>query len=305
MTEDNNKNNLDSDFLSGFIGIVGPPNAGKSTLLNRLLGAKVAIVSPKPQTTRNRILGIYHGDGYQMIFMDTPGIHVTKTPLHKSMVTSAQAAFNEVDIILLIIDMSRPDDPGIPLILKGLKGTKKPSLLLINKIDQGSKETLLPIMDAYRQRHPFDALIPISALKGDGMERLLEELRSRLRPGPVFFPPDMKTDQSEPFLVSEIIREKIYLHTKREVPYSSAVTVEKMEEIPERGLLTVTARIHVESDSQKAILIGHKGKMIKTIGRSSRFELEKIFKTHIFLDLTVRVEKNWSKNTRGLRKLGY
>jgi len=305
MTQDNNKNNLDSEFLSGFIGIVGPPNAGKSTLLNRLLETKVAIVSPKPQTTRNRILGIYHGDGYQMIFMDTPGIHKTKTPLHKSMVTSAQAAFNEVDIILLIIDMSRPDDPGIPLILKGLRETKKTSLLLINKIDQGSKEMLLPIMDAYRQRHPFDALIPISALKGDGIEMLLEELRSRLRPGPVFFPRDMKTDQSEPFLVSEIIREKIYLHTKREVPYSSAVTVEEMEEIPERSLLKVTARIHVESDSQKAILIGHKGKMIKTIGRSSRFELEKIFKTQIFLDLTVRVEKNWSKNTRGLRKLGY
>ncbi len=296
---------MNSDYLSSFIGIVGPPNVGKSTLLNRLLGSKVAIVSPKPQTTRNRILGIYHGDGYQMIFMDTPGIHKTKTPLHRSMVASAQAAFYEVDIIMLLIEMSRPDDPDISLILKNLRVTKKPTLLLINKIDRGPKEMLLPIIETYRQRYPFDAIIPISALKGDGIEELVEELRLRLNPGPVFFPPDMKTDQSESFLVAEVIREKIYLHTRRELPYSSAVTVEKMEEIPKKSLLSILARIYVESDSQKAILIGQKGKMIKTLGRSSRLELEKIFGTHIFLDLTVRVEKNWSKDTRALRRLGY
>lgn len=296
---------MNSDHLSGFIGIMGPPNVGKSTLLNRLLGTKVAIVSPKPQTTRNRILGIYHGDGYQMIFMDTPGIHKTKTPLHKSMVASAQAAFYEVDIIMLLIEISRPDDPDIPLILRNLKGIQKPSLLLINKIDTGPKEMLLPIIETYRQRHAFDEIIPISALKGDGIEALVEDLRSRLKPGPVFFPPDMKTDQSESFLASEVIREKIYLHTRRELPYSSAVTVEKMEKIPEKGLLSISAKIFVESDSQKAILIGQKGKMIKVLGRSSRLELEKIFGIHIFLDLTVRVEKNWSKDTRALRRLGY
>ncbi|MEE9612246.1 MAG: GTPase Era, partial [Desulfatiglandales bacterium] len=250
---------MNSDYLSSFIGIVGPPNVGKSTLLNRLLGSKVAIVSPKPQTTRNRILGIYHGDGYQMIFMDTPGIHKTKTPLHRSMVASAQAAFYEVDIIMLLIEMSRPDDPDISLILKNLRVTKKPTLLLINKIDRGPKEMLLPIIETYRQRYPFDAIIPISALKGDGIEELVEELRLRLKPGPVFFPPDMKTDQSESFLVAEVIREKIYLHTRRELPYSSAVTVEKMEEIPKKSLLSILARIYVESDSQKAILIGQKG----------------------------------------------
>lgn len=292
-------------FLSGFIAIIGPPNVGKSTLLNRLLDMKVAIVSPKPQTTRNRILGIYQGDGYQMVFMDTPGIHKTLTPLHESMVASAQATIYEVDIIAVMIEMPYPDDPDISLILSHLKKAKKTSLLLINKIDKGPKKKLLPIIDSFRKLYHFDVIIPISALRGDGIERLLEELRSRLKPGPVFFPPDMKTDQSESFLVSEVIREKIYHYTRRELPYSSAVTVEKMEEIAEKDLVTISARIHVEKNSQKAILIGHMGRMIKKIGQSSRKELEKIFGAQIFLDLMVHVEKNWTKDTKALRRLGY
>ncbi len=292
-------------FLSGFIAIIGPPNVGKSTLLNRLLGMKVAIVSPKPQTTRNRILGIYQGDGYQMVFMDTPGIHKTLTPLHESMVTSAQATIYEVDIIAVMIEMPYPDDPDISLILSNLKKTKKTSLLLINKIDKGPKKKLLPIIDSFRKLYHFDVIIPISALRGDGIERLLEELRSRLKPGPLFFPPDMKTDQSESFLVSEVIREKIYHYTRRELPYSSAVTVENIEEIAEKDLITISARIHVEKNSQKAILIGNMGRMIKKIGRSSRQELEKIFGAQIFLDLMVHVEKNWTRDTKALRGLGY
>lgn len=296
---------MDESFLSAFIAITGPPNVGKSTLLNRLLGTKVTIVSPKPQTTRNRILGVYHGDGYQMIFIDTPGIHRTRTALHKSMVDSAKAAFFEVDIVVVMIEMTHPDDSDIHLILKSLRETKKPSFLVINKIDKGPRERLLPIIDHYRKKHPFEAIIPISALKGDGIEDLLKSLKSYLKPGPVFFPKDMKTDQSEPFLVSEIIREKIYLLTRKELPYSSAVTVEEMEEFPERDLISISAKIHVESDSQKSILIGHKGRMIKRIGQSSRIELEKIFRTRIFLDLMVRVEKNWSKDAKALRRLGY
>ncbi|MGD9033343.1 MAG: GTPase Era [Desulfobacteraceae bacterium] len=292
-------------FLSGFIAIVGPPNVGKSTLLNRLLGTKVAIVTPKPQTTRNRILGIYHGDGYQMIFMDTPGIHKTRTALHKSMVASAQEACREVDVVMMMMEMLHPDDRDISLILRNLKKLEKPVLLIINKIDMGSKETLLPIIDGFSKLRVFDAIIPISALKGDGIQGLLEELKSRLRPGPAFFPEDIKTDQSDAFLISEIIREKIYLYTKQELPYSAAVTVEGIEEIPEKGLMSISAQIHVESDSQKAILIGKKGRMIKTIGQASRRELEKIFGTHVYLDLRVRVEKNWSRDTRALRRLGY
>lgn len=293
------------DFLSGFIAIIGPPNVGKSTLLNRLLGTKVAIVSPKPQTTRNRILGIYHGKGCQMAFLDTPGIHKTRSSLHKSMVSSARESLYEVDLVVMVIEMFRPDDPEISVILQNLKTAGKPVILVINKIDTGPKETLLPVMDALSKRFAFDSIIPVSALKGDGMDGLLMELKSRLTPGPEFFPADMTTDQSEPFFISEIIREKIFLHTRHELPYSSAVTVGKVKENPGKNLLSISAVIHVESESQKAIIIGQKGRMIKKIGESSRRELEKIFGIHIFLDLFVRVEKNWSRDTRALKRLGY
>ncbi len=292
-------------FSSGFIGIIGPPNVGKSTLLNRIIGTKVAIVSPKPQTTRNRITAIYHGDGFQIVFLDTPGIHKTRTILHKSMVRSALAAFGEVDILLLMIEMSRPDDLKMSPIVAGLREFKKPCILAINKIDMDSIEQVLPIIADCSQLYPFDSIIPISALTGDGVDTLLEELISRLPPGPRFFPIDMKTDQSESFLVSEIIREKIYLHTKKELPYSSAVTVDGMQEISDKKLLSISARIHVETGSQKKILIGHKGNMIKAIGSSARLELEKIFGIRIYLDLIVRVEKKWSRDTRALRRLGY
>jgi GTP-binding protein Era len=294
-----------SKTLSGFIAIVGPPNVGKSTLLNRLLGEKVAIVSSKPQTTRNRILGVYHGDGCQIVFFDTPGIHRTHTPLHRSMVASAQAALSEVDIIMVMIEMTRPDAPDISIILNNIKSVKKPALLVVNKIDKGPRERLLPIIDTYRRKIPFEVIVPISALTGDGVDRLLHELQSRLKEGPMFFPPDMNTDQSDEFLISEIIREKIYDHTRRELPYSSAVSVTHIEERPDKALITISARIHVESDSQKAILIGRGGRMIKAIGQSARLELEKILGSRIFLDLVVRVEKNWSKDPRALRRLGY
>jgi GTP-binding protein Era len=293
------------NFLSAFVGIIGPPNVGKSTLLNHILGTKLAIVSPKPQTTRNRIIGIYHGDGFQIVFFDTPGIHNTRTALHKSMVASARAACREVDVVLLLIDVCCPDDPGIFSIVKSLKRMKKPCILVINKIDMTPKEHLLPVIDRFRQMYPFDAIFPVSALKGDGVSRLLDRLKQDLRSGPQFFPEDMKTDQSEVALVSEIIREKIYYHTKKELPYSSAVTVDKMEEIPKKDLLFISARIHVEKDSQKAVLIGRGGRMIKAIGRSARLDIQKIFGVRTYLDLFVRVEKGWTRDTRALRRLGY
>jgi GTP-binding protein Era len=260
-------------FLSGFIAIVGPPNVGKSTLLNRLMGTKLAIVSPKPQTTRNRIMGVYHDEGYQMVFVDTPGIHKTYTALHRSMVASARAAFNEVDVLVVMIEMPHPEEPGIPIILGNLKKARKPSVLVINKIDKAPKERLLPIIDAFSRRYPFEAIVPISAITGDGLERLLEQLKSMLTPGPALFPPDMKTDQTESFWISEIIREKIYALTRQELPYSCAVTVEVVEENLEKNLISIIARIHVESESQKGILIGGRGAMVKAIGRTSREEL--------------------------------
>jgi len=292
-------------FLSGFIAIVGPPNVGKSTLLNRILGKKIAIVSPKPQTTRNRITGVYHEPGCQMVFVDTPGIHRTQTPLHRSMVRSAQSAFKEVDVLALMIEMPRPQPPEIPLILSSMRKSKRPAVLVINKIDKGPKETLLPIIAAYSESFSFKGIIPISALTGDGVERLLGELKSLLREGPAFFPEDIQTDQSEVFLVSERIREKIFLHTRQELPYSSAVTVERLEEVPEKDLLSISAKIHVETESQKGILIGRGGKMIKQIGQAAREDLEGFFGSRVFLELLVRVDKNWSKDPRALRRLGY
>jgi GTP-binding protein Era len=301
-------NNAGSDnkkYLSGFVAIVGPPNVGKSTLLNRLMGKKVAIVSPKPQTTRNRILGICHGEGFQIAFLDTPGIHKTRTPLHNSMVSSARDALSEVDILILVIEMSRPDDPQISSILNVIKKTRKPVILAINKIDKGPKEDLLPIIDSYSRRHSLDVIIPVSALKGYGINILLEELKKRIKPGPQFYPEDMTSDQSETFFVSEVIREKIYLHTGKDIPYSSAVTVERIEVNPENGILSISAIIHVESESQRSIMIGRGGKKIRDIGKASRLELEEIFGRHIFLELFVRVEKNWSRDPRALQKLGY
>ena len=292
-------------FLSGFIAIIGPPNVGKSTLLNHILGTKLAIVSPKPQTTRNRTIGIYHGEGFQMVFVDTPGIHKTLTALHKSMVKSALAAFREVDILLLMIGTDHPDDPEISSIVGNLKRIKKPCVLAVNKIDIYPKEHLLPIIEKYSQLCLFDVIIPISALKGDGVDVILKELKSRLKPGPQFFPVEMRTDKPETFLISEIIREKIYFHTREELPYSSAVTIINVEEIQSKNLLSISGRIHVETDSQKGILIGKQGRMIKAVGRSARLELEKIFGMRVYLDITVRVDKNWTKNTRALRRLGY
>jgi GTP-binding protein Era len=293
------------NYLSSFIAIIGPPNVGKSTLLNRILGEKLAIVSPKPQTTRNRIIGIYHGNGFQIVFMDTPGIHTTRTALHKSMVASARTACREVDVVLLMIEIGHPDDPEIPSLIKNLKKLRKPCILAINKIDMQPKERLLPVIDSYRSMYDFQAIIPISALKGDGVDELIDELRLTLKSGPQYFPEEIKTDQSEMVLVSEIIREKVYHHTSKELPYSTAVTVDEMKEVPSKNLLSIVARVHVERDSQKAILIGKGGRMIKAIGRSARREIQKMFAMRTYLDLTVTVAKNWTTDTRALRRLGY
>ena len=293
-------------FLSGFIAIIGPPNVGKSTLLNRFLGQKIAITSPKPQTTRNRILGIYNEDDCQMVFIDTPGIHQTRSLLHKSMVRSAKASLGEVDIILLVVELEEAGHSDeLDTILRLLKKTAKPAIMAINKIDLIKKERLLPLIESYSKLHCLDSIVPISALYGDGVETLREELKKRLSPGPQFFPPDMLTDKSEEFLIAEIIREKIYYETREELPYSSAVMVESLEEDSARNLLTVMAVIYVEKASQKGMIIGKDGRMIKRIGTNARMEIERIFSLKVYLELFVKVEKKWSSSTRSLRRLGY
>lgn len=293
-------------FLSGFVAIIGPPNSGKSTLLNRFLRQKLAITSPKPQTTRNRILGIYHGDGCQIVFVDTPGIHRTRSRLHKSMVSSARASLQEVDIILLVVGLGEAGHRDELIdIARVLKKAARPVLLAINKIDLIKKENLLPLIESYDTLGCFDAIIPLSALYGDGVEILREELRKRLSAGPQFFPPDMVTDKSKGFLIAEVIREKIYYATRGELPYSSAVVVEEIEEEEKRNLLKVRAVIYVEKASQRGIILGKGGSLIKTIGKNARLDLERMFSKKVYLELFVKVEKNWTQDTRSLRKLGY
>jgi len=293
-------------FLSGFIAIIGPPNVGKSTLLNRVLGQKIAITSPKPQTTRNRILGIYHEDDCQMVFIDTPGIHQTRSLLHKSMVGSAKSSLGEVDIILLVVGSEEPaNNIELNIILRILGKTDKTAILTINKIDLLKKENLLPIIEIYSKMDRFDSILPVSALYGDGLETLIGELKKKLSPGPQFFPTDMITDKSEEFLIAEIVREKIYYHTREELPYSCAVTIERIQEDQKKNLLAVMATIFVEKLSQKGIIIGKNGRMIKKIGSNARMEMERIFSSHVYLELFVKIEKNWSSDTRSLRRLGY
>ncbi len=292
-------------FYSGFIGFLGPPNSGKSTLFNTMLGRKLAIVSPRPQTTRNRIMGVLNGEDFQMVLVDTPGVHSAKNPLHRSMVDSALASCREVDVLVLVAEVISFPAEGMGSILSTFRELTKPAILALNKIDLIKTIELLPLIDAAMDLYPFESIVPLSARTGDGIERLLEELRKRLGEGPRFFPDDIATDQPESFIVAETIREKIYFAVGEELPYSSAVTVEAIERGVRDDLVKIRGVIHVEREGQKAILIGKGGKTIKTIGTMARKELERMMNIKIFLDLVVRVEKNWTTDAKALRRLGY
>jgi GTP-binding protein Era len=294
-----------SQFKSGFISLIGRPNVGKSTLLNLLLGEKIAIISDKPQTTRNRILGIKnHPDG-QIVFWDTPGIHRARSRLNQSMVKVALATYKEVDGICFIIEANRPFDDENDFILETLKTVEKPVLLVINKIDLIPKPDLLPTMDEYSRLRSFEQIIPISALLGQGVEVLVAEMLKILPAGPRLFPEEMITDLPERFLAAELIREKVFLRTHEEVPYATAVVVEEFKERGEKNLVVIKATIQVERESQKGILIGEKGRMLKEIGRQAREEIEALLGAKVFLELWVKVEKNWREDPAALRRLGY
>uniref|UniRef100_A0A7V4N3M5 GTPase Era n=1 Tax=Thermodesulfobacterium geofontis TaxID=1295609 RepID=A0A7V4N3M5_9BACT len=295
------KNNLKTT-KSGFVGIIGLPNVGKSTLLNQLLGTKVSIVSPKPQTTRFNIKGILTKDNFQIIFVDTPGIYKAKDLFNQMMVKEALSILQDVDIILWVMDVTHriPEEEKI---LDLIKEAKKPTILALNKIDLIKKEELLPIIDYFSKLYDFKAIIPISALKNDGLDRLLDELVNLLPEGPFYYEPERVTDLPLDLLIAEIIREKIFLLTYQEIPYSSAVKVEEIREEPEKNLLYIQATIFIEKDSQKGIIIGKGGKMLKKIGILAREELEFLLGKKIYLDLWVKALKDWREREIHIRRL--
>ena len=292
-------------FKSGFIALIGRPNAGKSTLLNRFLGQKLAIISSRPQTTRNRILGIKNLPAGQIIFLDTPGIHQSKSRLNQVMVKTALSTYNEVDGVCFLIEADHPDNLENDFILETLKEVGKPVFLLINKIDLVAKGDLLPLMERFSRRRSFAQIIPISALQGDGAEIVIRELLEVLPEGPRLFPEEMITDLPERFLAAELIREKVFRLTREEIPYASAVEVEEFKEREEKNLIAIKATIQVERESQKGVLIGKKGQMLKEIGRLARQDMEALLGAKVFLELWVKVEKNWREDPRALRRLGF
>ncbi len=291
----------EEQFKSGFISIIGRPNVGKSTLLNALLGEKIAIISDKPQTTRNRILGIVSQRGAQMVFMDTPGIHKPMHKMNEFMVRTALATYNEVDVILLLVEATERPGGGDRFVIETLSRVKTPVFLLINKVDLIEKERLLPLIQEYSTLYNFAEIIPISALHND-LGGLLNAIIKRLPGGPKYFPDEQLTDQPERFIVSELIREKIFELTKEEVPYSTAVVIEEMKEEPD--ITRITAVIYVDRDSQKGILIGRGGAMLKQIGTLARQDAEKLLGVKLFLQLWVKVKKGWREDERMLRSIG-
>ena len=292
-------------FKSGFVGIVGKPNAGKSTLMNFVVGEKIAITTRKPQTTRNRIMGIRNTEAGQLIFLDTPGIHSAKTPLNRQMVSAAMSVFSDVNMLLLLIDAGTHIGEDDNLIVKSLKNTDLPVVLVINKIDLISREKQLVLIDNCRNIHTFKEIVPVCALKGFNVDRLLDVIWNILPEGPQYFPDDMITDRSERFIAAEIIRGKITILTHKEVPYSTAVMIESFKEDATKGLTHIQAVVNVEKDSQKGIIIGKRGGMLKKIGTAARLELERFFDTRIYLELFVRVQKDWAQNPRMLGEFGY
>ncbi|UCE18099.1 MAG: GTPase Era [Gemmatimonadota bacterium] len=291
-----------TEFRRGYVAIAGRPNVGKSTLLNALIKQKLAITSPKPQTTRHKIMGILTEQNYQIVFFDTPGLFTPDYILQSMMVKTALATMHEADVVLLLVDAAEKGYHLDPKIIAEIHNVSKPVLLVMNKIDLVPKEHILPLIDAYREIYPFSELIPISALQKEGLEHLLQVTVSYLPEGIPFYPAEALTDQTERFFVSELIREIIFKKFKDEIPYSATV---KIAEFKKRKKLYIRADIFVERDSQKAILIGEGGKALKELGRKARREIEIFLEEDVFLDLWVKVRKKWRRKKHDVKDLEY
>ena len=295
---------MEEIFRSGFASLIGRPNVGKSTLLNYLVGRKIAIVSDKPQTTRNKIQGVFTTENYQAVLLDTPGIHKPKHRLGKFMVSVALQALKEVDVIFYLIDAGAEPGPGEQYILNVLEEVNTPVILIVNKIDTVHKDELILLIDYYTKKRRFDEVIPLSAYTGENVDKLIELLSSYLPEGPKYYPEGMISDQPEERLIAELIREKALLLTREEIPHSLFVQLEVFERRTD-DLIYVEAIMYVERDSQKGIIIGKKGSMLKEIGRLAREELENLFGMRFYLDLRVKVRKNWRQNQLDLKHMGF
>ncbi len=295
---------MDSNYKSGFIAIIGRPNVGKSTFLNHVIGQKIAIMSDKPQTTRNKIQGVLTAEDYQMIFIDTPGIHKPKHRLGDFMMKIAENTLNEVDAVLFMINADEGYGRGDQFIIDRLKTVKSPVFLIINKIDLVSPEELLGIIDEYRVKSDFQEIIPISALQGNNIDRLLGELKKYLPEGPQYYPADQVTDHPERFIITELIREKALHLTREEVPHSIAVALENMEKRSDETVF-IQATIVTERNSQKGIIIGKQGSMLKKIGQEARKDIEVLLGSKVYLELWVKVKKDWRNKQSQLYELGF
>ncbi|PLR76995.1 GTPase Era [Bacillus sp. V3-13] len=290
---------------SGFISIIGRPNVGKSTFLNRVIGQKIAIMSDKPQTTRNKVHGVLTQNDAQLIFIDTPGIHKPKHKLGDFMMKVAINTLKEVDLVLFMVNAEEGFGKGEEFILEKFESVRTPIFLVINKIDQIHPDQLLTVIESYKEKHDFKEIVPISALEGNNVDALLEQIKKYLPEGPQYYPADQVTDHPERFIVSELIREKALHLTREEVPHSLAVVMDKMERREDSDVIHVMATIIVERDSQKGIIIGKQGKMLKEIGQRARIDIENLLGSKVFLELWVKVQKDWRNKMNQLRDYGF
>lgn len=296
--------NKDAHFKSGFVAVVGRPNVGKSTLINALIGDKIVIVSDKAQTTRNRIVCIYMDEKKQIVFMDTPGIHKPKHKLGEFMVKAAVDSLKEVEAVLFLVAANEKRGPGDNFIIEQLKNVNVPVFLVINKIDTLTKEEVLETIVEYKNLYPFEGIIPISAREKDNISEVLNVLEEVLPEGPQYFPDDMITDQPERLIIADIVREKILLKTREEIPHAIAVDVDEMKQRDD-GTTYIRATIYCERDSQKGIIIGKKGSMLRELGGEARADIERLLATKVYLDLWVKVKKDWRNKSGMLSEFGY